>query len=156
MKIFKRNKFFYENLLKQIIYGSIPLAIALTPNAVNAHLNSDLETKYQNNLQQTINGVITDQNGLPLPGANVVIKGTSKGQMSDFDGKYQIGATAGDVLVFSYVGYISQEIIVGSNNIINVALQSDTNQLDEVVVVGYGVKRKFIFQVLLELLMQNL
>ena len=85
--------------------------------------------------QNTVSGTVSDTEGLPLPGATVVVQGTSIGVTSDFDGNYSITASEGDVLVFSYVGYASQSITVGESAVINVSLQSST-QLDEVVVSG--------------------
>lgn len=92
--------------------------------------------------QQTISGVITDDQNMPLPGASVLIKGTTTGTQTDFDGNYSIEANTGDVLVFSYVGMEPQEIVVGNTSSINVTLTVSTNQLDEVVVVGYGTQRR--------------
>lgn len=87
---------------------------------------------------QTITGTISDANG-PLAGANIVQKGTKNGVISDFDGNYSISKTdANTVLVFSYIGYKSQEITVGNQTTINVTLVEDADVLNEVVVVGYG------------------
>ncbi|WGD33765.1 SusC/RagA family TonB-linked outer membrane protein [Olleya sp. YS] len=87
--------------------------------------------------EKTISGVVSDENGLPLPTANVVVKGTSTGTSTDFDGNYSISASAGQMLQFSYVGYGTKEVAVGASNTINVSLEPD-NALDEVVIVGYG------------------
>ena len=86
--------------------------------------------------EKTITGTVTDETG-PLPGVSVLIKGTSSGTETDFDGKYSIQAKEGDILVFSFVGMTQQEKTVGSSNVINVLLEAD-NVLDEVVVVGFG------------------
>jgi len=86
---------------------------------------------------QTVSGNITDESGVPLPGANVIIDGTTTGVSSDFDGNYQIQAEQGQVLQFSYIGYTSQSIAVGSQDTINVSLQPD-NQLEEVIVTSLG------------------
>ncbi len=92
--------------------------------------------------QTTVSGVVTEQaTGAPLPGVNVVVKGTSNGTSTDFDGNYQIQANQGDILVFTYIGFKEVEIPVTSNTV-NVALQEDASQLDEVVVIGYGTTRK--------------
>jgi len=85
--------------------------------------------------QKTVSGSVSDENGLPLIGATVVISGTSSGTTTDFDGKYQILASTGDVLNFSYVGYSDQNITVGSSNTLNISMQSD-DSLEEVVVTG--------------------
>lgn len=90
-----------------------------------------------------VTGVVVDATGEPVIGANVVVKGTTNGTITDFDGNYTIeGVSASDVLVFSYIGYLSQEITVGNQAAINVTLSEDSQALDEVVVVGYGVMRK--------------
>lgn len=90
-----------------------------------------------------VTGIVVDATGEPVIGANVVVKGTTNGTITDFDGNYTIeGVSASDVLVFSYIGYLSQEITVGNQAAINVTLSEDSQALDEVVVVGYGVMRK--------------
>jgi len=90
--------------------------------------------------QKTVSGTVSDENGLPLIGATVIISGTSSGTTTDFDGKYLLNASTGDVLNFSYVGYESQNITVGASNTIDVALKPD-NTLDEVVVTAFGITR---------------
>ena len=90
--------------------------------------------------QQTITGNVSADDG-PLPGASVVVKGTTRGVSTDFDGNYSIEADAQSTLVFSYIGYATQEILVGNQSQINVILNLD-NKLDEVVVIGYGTQRK--------------
>ncbi len=89
---------------------------------------------------QSITGTVGSEDG-PLPGASVVVKGTTKGTVTDFDGNYAIEAGADDTLVFSYIGYSPNEVLVGNQNQINVNLSAD-NELDEVVVIGYGTQRK--------------
>ncbi len=85
----------------------------------------------------TISGTVTDDTGLPLPGANIIIKGTSDGTQTDFDGRYSINAQIGQKLVFTYVGFETKEVKVGAKNIINVSLNSSAS-LEEVVVTGYS------------------
>ncbi|QLE00561.1 SusC/RagA family TonB-linked outer membrane protein [Galbibacter sp. BG1] len=92
--------------------------------------------------EKTVTGVITDQDGLPLPGANVVVKGTSNGTQTDFDGNYSIQANTGDVLSFSFVGQKTEERTVGTSSSINVTLQQDAQALDEVVVTALGISKK--------------
>ena len=92
-----------------------------------------------------VSGTVTDASGLPLPGATVLLKGTNNGTSTDFDGNYSIQATQGATLVFSFVGYTSKEITVGSSNTINVTLSEDTESLDEVIVVAYGTTTKEAF-----------
>ncbi|MDG1930769.1 MAG: SusC/RagA family TonB-linked outer membrane protein [Flavobacteriaceae bacterium] len=93
--------------------------------------------------QQVVTGSVTDQEGMPLPGATVVIKGTSSATTADFDGNYTIAAKNGDVLVISYVGYSAAEVTVDGATAN--AVLSTSNDLDEVVVTGYGTfsKEKF-------------
>ena len=86
---------------------------------------------------QLVKGVVTDADG-SLPGVSISIKGTTTGVQTDFDGNYTISANEGDVLVFSYLGYSTEERTVGSKTVINVTMEQDTTELDEIVVIGYG------------------
>lgn len=92
--------------------------------------------------ERTISGTVTDKSNLPLPGVQITIKGTKKYSQTDYDGNYSIQAKKEDALVFSYVGMDSQTIYVKDSNIINVVLKENNAQLQEVVVVGYGVQKK--------------
>ncbi|AXB58103.1 TonB-dependent receptor [Flavobacterium fluviale] len=91
-----------------------------------------------------ISGIVSDQNKVPLPGVNVVVKGTTNGTQTDMDGKFTIkGVEENSILVFSYLGFITQEAAVKNTTTINVTLLEDVAQLNEVVLVGYGsVKKK--------------
>lgn len=93
--------------------------------------------------QKTVTGTVSDDQGMPLPGVNVVEKGTTNGTSTDFDGNYSI-AVSGDsaVLVFSSLGFSSQEIAVGSKTTVNVTMGEDAEQLGEVVVTALGIKRE--------------
>ena len=92
--------------------------------------------------QTTVSGTVTDQSsGLPLPGATVIIKGTTTGTSTDFDGNYLISANLGDILQFSYIGFLTQEVEVTTTTL-NVALPPDSQVLDEVVIIGYGTTTK--------------
>ena len=102
-----------------------------------------LPTRVQENLQQGIAGTVSDHNGVPIPGASVVEKNTTNGVAADFDGNYSITVSGPEsVLVFTSVGFATQEITVGQTNTINVTLEEDTQSLDEVVVVGYGTQKR--------------
>jgi len=91
----------------------------------------------------TITGVVTSmEDGLPLIGASVLVKGSTIGTITDIDGSYSINAEATDVLVYSYTGMKSEEVTVGDQTVINVTLGNDSELLDEVVVVGYGTRKK--------------
>lgn len=92
--------------------------------------------------QNQVTGVVTDNQDVPIPGVNVVVKGTSTGSATDFDGKYQIKANPGDVLVFSYLGYQTTEVAFNGEPTLNVKLEEDAAKLDEVVVIGYGSVKK--------------
>jgi len=94
--------------------------------------------------QQTVSGSVTDESGIPLPGATVIVKGTSNGTATDFDGNYSISVGPNAVLEFSFIGYQTVEVTVGNQSNINVSLQP-SNQLDEVVVTGFGEVSKKSF-----------
>lgn len=87
---------------------------------------------------KTVSGTVTDEDGLPLPGVNILLKGDSSGTQTDFDGNYSIQAGPDQTLVFKYIGFKSEERVVGNKSQIDVSLTSDTSELDEVVVVGFG------------------
>lgn len=91
---------------------------------------------------KTIKGLVSDQNGLPLPGVSIIIQGTKTASQTDYDGVYTIQASAGDVLVFSYIGIKTKTVTVGSSPTINVVLQEDAQNLNEVVVTALGIKRQ--------------
>src|SRR5690606_4851055 len=85
-----------------------------------------------------ISGTVTDGNGTPLPGVNVIVKGTTIGTATDANGRYSLDVSGNDaVLVFSFIGYVTQEVVVGNQTTIDVTLVSDVMSLEEVVVVGY-------------------
>jgi TonB-linked SusC/RagA family outer membrane protein len=92
--------------------------------------------------QFTVNGKVVDQEGIPIPGVSVIVKGTSVGVATDFDGNYSIETNEGDVLQFSYLGYSTKEVTIDGNTNVDVVLQEDVSKLDEVVVVGYGSQKK--------------
>ncbi|WP_010227330.1 vWA domain-containing protein [Gillisia marina] len=87
---------------------------------------------------KTITGKVTDSQGLPLPGVNIIIKGSSNGVQTDFDGNYSIDAEKGDVLVFSYIGFKAKLVTIKTKDVINLQLESDNSSLEEVIVTGYG------------------
>lgn len=95
---------------------------------------------------RTVSGEVTDRSdGMPLPGVSVLIKGTQTGTATDVNGRYSLVVANSDVLVFTFVGMTSEEETVGNRNRINVAMVSDSETLDEVVITGYGVTRKRAF-----------
>ena len=95
---------------------------------------------------RTLTGVVTDKNdGLPLPGVSIMIKGTHLGTATDAQGKYMLDVKSSDILEFSFVGMKSQTIPVGDRTLLNVAMENDAQNLEEVVVTGYGVTRRKAF-----------
>ncbi|RTY86539.1 SusC/RagA family TonB-linked outer membrane protein [Flavobacterium sp. RSP15] len=93
--------------------------------------------------KKTVNGKVSDETGLSIPGANVLISGTTTGIQTDFEGNFSISSiSVGDNIVISFIGYKSQTIKITQSNTYNVALQPDAQMMDEVVVIGYGVQKK--------------
>jgi len=91
----------------------------------------------------TISGKVTSaSDGLPLPGVNILVKGTTTSATTGFDGQYSIKASSNDVLVFSYVGYNNQELTVGNRTQIDLSMKDNMNKLNEIVVIGYGTQKK--------------
>ncbi len=95
-----------------------------------------------NGQQLKVTGNVTDEQNLPLPGVNIIIKGTSSGTQTDFDGNYTIMASKGDILSFTYIGYVAQEITFkGQSSTINIKMEASAAELEEVVVTAYGIQR---------------
>ncbi|TRW26438.1 TonB-dependent receptor [Flavobacterium zepuense] len=92
----------------------------------------------------SVSGKITDESGLPVPGASVLVKGTTNSASSDIDGNFQVMANPNATLIFSYVGYADQEVAVNGQTTINVSLAPQAKTLEEVVVVGYGTQKKSV------------
>src|SRR5690606_31186064 len=91
--------------------------------------------------EQTVSGTVTDGQGMPLPGVNILVKeaggaAVGIGTQSDLDGNYSIAASSGQVLVFSYLGFETQERVIGNQTVINIVMQEDASELEEVVVTG--------------------
>lgn len=105
---------------------------------------------------QTYNGVVIDAaSSEPLIGVNITQEGTNTGTITDIDGKFNIRAIKGKILHISYIGYESQEIVLGTNTILRITLKEDQNRLDEVVVIGYGTVKSQILPVLFLLFLQS-
>ncbi|NLP58948.1 TonB-dependent receptor [Lutibacter sp. B1] len=92
--------------------------------------------------ERNITGKVTSFDGMPIPSVSVLIKNTTRGVVTDFDGVYSISARENEILVFSYIGLKTKEVVIGTSNIIDVTLEEDTSTLEEVVVIGYGVVQK--------------
>ncbi len=93
-------------------------------------------------VQSTVTGTVTDEQGTPLPGANVVVKGTTNGTQTDFDGNYTLEVEGGATLVFSYLGFVTSEVAVNGNSTVNATMAEDAAALDEVIVTGYATETK--------------
>jgi TonB-linked SusC/RagA family outer membrane protein len=113
------------------IYTHLLVVVFLMLGAVSA---------FAQNVQ--IRGTVSDETGAPLPGATILIKGTTTGTTTDIDGQYSISSPSNGVLVFSFIGYNPIEREVGNQSEINISLQPDLSDLDEVIVVGYGTAKK--------------
>ena len=103
---------------------------------------ADREVVTQNG--KRITGKVSDQNGDPIIGANVVEKGTTNGTITDIDGNFSLSVPENAVVTVSYIGYIAKDVAVGSQTSLNINLEEDTQMLDEVVVVGYGIQKKSV------------
>lgn len=129
-------------LVKALTNGSLASMAALcmlsmgTP-AYAAPENAQLEQQVKK-----IKGTVVDKTGEPIIGVTVVQKGTSNGVITDFDGNFSIDVPAGTTLVFSYVGYTTQEVAVGNQTTLNIVLDEDSKSLEEVVVTAMGIERK--------------
>ncbi|MEQ9306755.1 MAG: carboxypeptidase-like regulatory domain-containing protein, partial [Marinoscillum sp.] len=104
--------------------------------------NQGIEEKYDLRQELTVSGTVRDEDGEVLPGVSILVKGTSVGTVSDVDGNYKISAGEDDVLVYSFVGFVPQEIAVRGQSTIDVSLKYDVQSLTEVVVTGYTSQRK--------------
>ncbi|WP_111708803.1 SusC/RagA family TonB-linked outer membrane protein [Lutibacter citreus] len=101
-----------------------------------------LSVHHMNAQNITITGIVTDGQNQPLPGANVLLEGTTIGTQTDFNGNYTITADSNGKLVFSFIGFVTKSISINGEKSINVSLAEDANSLDEVVIVGYGIQSK--------------
>ncbi|MDO6470146.1 SusC/RagA family TonB-linked outer membrane protein [Maribacter sp. 1_MG-2023] len=92
--------------------------------------------------QKTVSGTVTDEAGLPLPGVNIVVEGTTTGTQTDFDGNYSITASEGQSILFTYIGQKAKKVTIGASNTLNVVMTEDAQALDEVVVTAQGIKKE--------------
>ena len=101
-----------------------------------------ITTALLNAQNSEVNGSVSGVDGLSIPGANVLIQGSNTGTTTDFDGNFSISVKSGDVLIVSYIGFLTQSITISNQTSLTIVLQSDASELDEVVVVGYGTQKK--------------
>lgn len=135
------NKTKSTNYFRCLLMGTGILCVGITPVMGETVPRPDI-TKVSVINDSRISGVVLDQEGLPIIGANVSIKGSTIGTITDLDGKFNFEAPTGGKLLISYIGYLSQEITIGSKTTFKIVLVEDTQNLDEVIVVGYGVQKK--------------
>ena len=123
------------------VFLSLGIITAMNLAFVTQASAENLKTEAFQQEKVTITGTVSDNAGT-LPGVTILIKGTSEGTSTDIDGNYTLIVDKGAVLQFSFVGYKTKEIVVNKQAVINVTLEADQQQLDEVVVVGYGTQKK--------------
>ena len=128
--------------------GNWPLGLAflalLSSTSVFAENGSELKsgvTVTQQN-SRTVSGIVKDASGETIIGANVSVKGTTTGTITDIDGKFSLNVPAGSTLKISYIGYQDFETVITTQSTLDVVLKVDSKTLDEVVVVGFGVQKK--------------
>src|SRR6266542_3222736 len=125
-----------EEVLSKVLSGT---------NIGYSIINNNLVVLTPENAAQkvTVTGSVKDKDGNPLIGVSIIIKGTTTGVVSDIDGNYSIDVSSGAAtLIFSYLGYVSEEVVVGDQKNINIKLVEDIKQLNEVVVTALGIKRE--------------
>ena len=132
-------KSIYSNLLPKAVL----LSVFLSPGYVisKAHANTDSIS----GIEQTngkLSGRVIDAKGEPIPGANISVKGTTIGTITDMDGNFSIDVNPNQILTISFIGYETKTIPVSNQKTLNVVLQETVNQLDELVVVSYGTQKK--------------
>jgi TonB-linked SusC/RagA family outer membrane protein len=121
------------------------LLLLVSLSQIQAHvLNVTSVTKQKIEQQQrTISGQVTDENGMPLPGASILVKGTKNSAMTDFDGKFSLKINEGDkVLIVSFIGYESTEVLIQNKSVFEINVKPSSEGLKEVVVVGFGTQKK--------------
>lgn len=124
------------------VFKNSGITYSIVNNQIILSVASKTEGTKSVTQERTITGVIKDNTGFGMPGVNIMVKGTSNGTITDIDGNYSLNVPENATLVFSYVGYLPQEIQVGTSKTVNVLLKEDTKTLDEVVVIGYGKMKK--------------
>lgn len=129
-----------EAVVNQILFGQ---NVSYELDGKNIIIKQVRYDRQQNNkTKKTVTGIIKDNMGLPVIGANVIEKGTTNGTVTDIDGKYILQVSEGSTLTISYIGYVDKEVRIGKEATVNIQLTEDMQALDEVVVVGYGTQKK--------------
>lgn len=127
------------SVLQQLFAGT---GVTYEMEGNNIVLTRQTATSASTQQSKRVKGTVVDKNGEPIIGANVVVKGTTNGTITDIDGKFSLEVSDGALLDVSYIGYLNQEIKVGNQKQLAISLSEDTQNLDEVVVVGYGTQKK--------------
>jgi TonB-linked SusC/RagA family outer membrane protein len=141
MYIFNETQNKHMTIRTKLLVSLLLIVIQLTAYASPTQDRPSASERSQDGIR--ITGTVSDASGAPLPGVNVILEGTTNGVSSDANGKYAITVPNEDaVLVFSFIGYLAQQIIVTDQTVIDITLYEDTKILEEVVVVGYGVQKK--------------
>ncbi|TQO39652.1 TonB-linked SusC/RagA family outer membrane protein [Arenibacter algicola] len=138
------NDLIWKRLLAFVVcIGFISSLNAGITNKSSTRISPDTTDSKSIALKQTsLEGTVLDMDGNPLPGASVVIKGTTRGVTTDFDGNFTITAEVGEILEVSYIGMKTQEVVIVNMKPLNISLEADSAQLDEVVIVAYGTQKK--------------
>jgi TonB-linked SusC/RagA family outer membrane protein len=133
-------KFFFWGIALQSIFTFVVLASEV-PEVSEAKSIYTLDTT-EGVEDITVTGTVKDESGEPLPGVAVILKGTTTGTVSDMEGKYSIRVPEKSTLVFSFIGYIPQEVVIDGRKVINLTMEPDVTSLEEVIIVGYGEQKK--------------
>ena len=119
-----------------MVFSLLPI-----PGAIAGNISSVDDNITVTQQQKKISGVVKDKDGVPVIGANILVKGTTNGTITDMDGRFSLDIPNNAILQVSYIGYKTQEIVVGNQTSLNIRLREDTEALDEVVVVAYGTQK---------------
>ena len=132
---------FYPGLKR--LLQTMPLMVGMLLGGTTLAVANELNPVVQEQQQSiSVTGTVVDQNGEPLMGVNVIEKGTTNGTMTDMDGRFTLSVPGNATLQISYIGYTTEEVVVNNQTKLNITLKEDSQNLDELVVVGYGVVRK--------------
>lgn len=129
--------------IQQCMVSILLLICCLTLSPLNTlGIYSSITDDLPSNGLKTVTGIVKNDAGELLPGASILLKGTTTGTSADVDGRFTINANEGDVLVISFIGHVTQEVVVGASDEIEIVLQQDVTTMEELVVIGYGTVRK--------------
>jgi len=140
----QRNDYHSSKISGRLFFGLgfLSMLICFGTQAVFANPENNPDAAANTIFQVTVSGKVIDSFGTPLPGANVIVQGTTRGTQTDFDGNYTIEAPGDATLVFSYLGFVTQNIRIDGRSTINITMAEDSQALEEVVVTGYTTETK--------------